>query len=324
MDLTKILRHNPFPPGFYVITGAQGAGKTSLATALLCTDYKRWAGYRRDMAREIAAEYYYQNGVKLGISDRLYFSNIKILLNKKQGLLTHYVDLPRLALPNPDFDVQYLPKGSVVFIQEADLLLFCRTWAETNAYLINLLKYVRHNMLTIFFDCQDIQNLEAAVRRLTMGIFHVNDSYTKRFFFFWKQRKWRYTYVNNQLNNLMKQVANGVEKRVSVVRNGRFRFIGNIFERYQSFSGIWYFLNGIEKRGYEYLPHPKESFSIRDIRAWIAAHPLVKPESMKKQSGKKKQEANNDKVRRAGNDGSKSVQVSNGQVRETQPKTSAV
>lgn len=323
MHLTKILRRSPFPPGFYVITGAQGAGKTSLAAALLCTDHKRWAKYRSDMAREVASEYYRQNGVKLNISSRLYFTNIKILLDKRRRLLTHYVDLPRLGLPNPDYDVQYLPKGSVVFIQEADLLLFCRTWAETNVYLINLLKYIRHNMLTVFFDCQDINNLEAAVRRLTMGIFHVNESYTTSHWLFWKKRKWRYTYVNNQLNNLMKTVANGVEKRVSVVRNGRFRFIGNIFERYKSFSGIWYFLNGIEKKGYEYLPHPAESFSISDIKKWVEAHPLIKPASMRR--GYKKQEAKNDnKVRRAGNDGSKSIQVSAGQVREEQSKTSSV
>lgn len=35
MNLTKMLKSAPLPSGFYAICGEQGAGKTSLATALL-------------------------------------------------------------------------------------------------------------------------------------------------------------------------------------------------------------------------------------------------------------------------------------------------
>ncbi|MBQ7913828.1 MAG: ATP-binding protein [Clostridia bacterium] len=284
MNVTAEIRKNPFPPGFYVITGEQGAGKTSLATAFLCTDAKRWARERWKKAQEIAREYYNANDIRLKIDEYLYFSNIDISLTKQQQK-THYVDLPRFALPNPNFAVQYFPNSSVIFIQEADLLLFCRDWQNTNAFLIDFLKYVRHFNLTVFFDMQDIDNLDAAVRRLVMGIFHVRYSYTARYFLFWKQRRWKFTYINNQLNNLMKDVAD-VKKPLKVVRNGRFRFVGDIFKRYESFSGKWYFLWGIEKKGYEYLKHPKASYKIKEINEFIKAHPLTKPDEMKQSSGK--------------------------------------
>ena len=153
MNLAKELKKSPLPPGVYVVRGPQGVGKTSFCTALLCADYKKWAKYRTSQGKWLADIYYKSNKVRLDISDRLYFSNIKILLNKKKNLTTHYVDVQRLGLPNGDFEVQYLPRGSVVYIQEADVLLFCRDFATLNTYLINLLKYVRHNLLTVIFDC---------------------------------------------------------------------------------------------------------------------------------------------------------------------------
>ena len=288
MNLTAELRKNPFPPGFFVITGEQGAGKTSLATALLCVDARRWARERRLQALEIAEDFETANNIQLDIAEYLYFSNIEISLIKNHK--THYVDLPRFGLPNPFYRVQYFPNSSVIFIQEADLLLFCRDWQTTNAYLIDLLKYVRHFNLTVFFDMQDINNLDVAVRRLVMGIFHIRYSYTARFFLFWKERRWKFTYINNQLHNLMAGFSDSERKRLKVVRNGRFRFIGNIFNRYNSFSGKWYFLHGIEKYGYEYLPHPKASYKIKDIDKFIEEHPLTKPESMKKGCDEKKED----------------------------------
>ena len=50
MNLTRDLRKEPLPIGFYNICGEQGAGKTSLAIALFRTDYKRWRKYRYELA----------------------------------------------------------------------------------------------------------------------------------------------------------------------------------------------------------------------------------------------------------------------------------
>lgn len=294
MNLTRNLRLQPLPSGVFVVRGEQGAGKTSMCAAMLCADYKKWTKWRTEQGRQVAQEYYKENKIRLEISNRLYFSSIKILLDKKRKLYTHYIDVQRLGLPNPDFKVQYLPKGSVVYIQEADILLFCRDYQELNEYLINLLKYVRHNGLTIIFDCQVDSALDKAVRRLTVGVFHIESSYDGRFFFFWKVRRWKFIYIKNQLNDVIKELATvGVKIKVSVVERGRFRCFGNVFERYNSFSGVPYFLWGIDKVGYEYIEHPTESLSVNDINAFVELHPLTRPKDMKK---KKRKDEEKDKT----------------------------
>ncbi len=288
MNLTKSLRKQPLPSGFFVVSGAQGVGKTSFCSALLCADYKKWRKWRSEEGKKLAEQYYADNKIKLNVSDRLYFSSVKILLNKRKKLYTHYVDVQRLGLPNPDYAVQYLPRGSVVYIQEADILLFCRDYQELNSYLINLLKYVRHNLLTIVFDCQAFGALDKALRRLTVDLYYIEKSYDARFFLFWKQRKWKFFYIHNQLNEVVKELAAvGVKIKVSVVERGRFRTLGNIFERYNSFSGVRYFLHGIEKVGYEYREYPHEGYAKNDIEAFVAAHPLERPEDMKKKKQRK-------------------------------------
>ncbi len=289
MNLTKQLKQAPFPSGVFVVRGQQGVGKTSFCTSILCQDYKKWTTWRTAQGEALAQAYFRDNRIKLHVSDRLYFSSIKILLNKRKRLYTHYVDVQRLGLPNPDFPVQYLPRGSVVYIQEADVLLFCRDYDSLNAYLVNLLKYVRHNLLTVIFDCQVDSALDKAIRRLVVGLYHIEASYDRRFFLFWKRRTWKFIYINNQLNDVIKELAAvGVKIKVSVVERGKLKTFGNVFERYNSFSGVPYFLYGIEKVGYEYLEHPRETFNVNDVNAFVAAHPLERPEKMKKKKKKDK------------------------------------
>lgn len=281
MNLSKTLRKEPLPSGVFVIRGEQGVGKTSFASALLSMDYKRHRKYRAEQARELASKYYLDSGVRLDVSKHNYFSNIDILLDKRRNIHTHYIDVQRLGLPNPDFAVQYLPRGSVVFIQEADILLFCRDYMTMNSYLINLLKYVRHNLITVIFDCQTDGALDKAVRRLTVGIYHIECTYKKRFFLFWKPQSWKFLYIQNQLNEVLKDLAQvGVQCNISVVSRGKLRFFGNIFERYNSYSGVPYFLNGIDKIGYEYIPHPKSDLSLKGVKAFCDLHPLERPEVM--------------------------------------------
>ena len=283
MNFTKQLKSAPFPSGFYSICGAQGAGKTSLATALLRTDYKRWRKWRTEQGKALARRFYSESGVRLNISDRLYFSNVKILLDRRKNLYTHEVDIQRLGLPNDNYAVQYLPRGSVVFIQEADVLAYCRDWSSLNEYLKNLMKYVRHNLLTIIFDMQVGGDLDAALRKLSVGKFYVVKSCIKRFLLFWKQQKWKFLYIQSQLNAVVKEFAElGVNIKIPVVEWGSFRVWGHVFDCYPSFSGIPYFLYGIEKVGYEYREHPDGDLSIEGIKRYVAAHPLERPEEMKK------------------------------------------
>ena len=283
MNLTKMLKNAPLPAGFYAIAGEQGAGKTSLAAALFTVDYRRHRKKRKEMAQDLADRFYRDSKIKLKIEDTLYFSNTKMILDKRRGVETWEVDLQRLGLPNDDFSVQYLPRGSCVFIQEADVLAFCRDWETLNNYLVDLIKYCRHLKLTIIFDMQVGGAVDKALRRLLMGIYYVVNSGVSRFLFFWKRQQWKFLYIRNQLNAVVKELSSlGVNLRIKVAEWGRFRIWGDIFDRYNSFSGEPYFLYGIEKVGYEYRRHKDGDLSVEGIKEYLKAHPLTRPEAVKK------------------------------------------
>ena len=73
-----------------------------------------------------------------------------------------------------------------------------------------------------------------------------------------------------------------------MLERGTFRFGKDIFRRYNSFSGVPYFLDGIEEVGYEYKEHPVEDLSIPGIKTFRQHHPLERPEEMKRKSNEKK------------------------------------
>ncbi len=276
-NYTKMLKQAPFPSGFYSICGKQGVGKTSFAVGIMREDYKRWCKWRYSRAVEVLQNYYRSNGIRLNIDPCLYFSNTPILLDRRKGIYTHEIDLKRLGLPNPDYEVQYLPCGSFVFIQEADILAYCRDWNNLSEYLRNLIKYVRHNLLTIIFDMQVGGALDKALRDLLCGQFYVVKSGIKRYWLFWKRQRWKFIYTDPQLNAAVKELTKlGVHIKVSVSDWGKFRVRGSVFDCYNSFSGLPYFLDGIENVGYQYKQHVDGDLSVLGIKQYCAAHPLAK------------------------------------------------
>ena len=262
-------------PGFIVFRGPQGVGKTSLAVAMLCNDYKYHNATRTSDARAFAYDYKRaNNGKTLTIARHLYFTNIKVTLDPRRKIYTHYTDTQRLALPNLLHTVQHFPPHSVVFIQEADTQLFNRLYKDTSKYLIDLLKYVRHNGMTIIFDTQQDSALDKAVRRLAMQVYHVLEQSAVKFLWFELGRRWSFLIINNFLNDAVKDLASiGVHVKLNVVTKGSYRYRGNVFDRYDSYSGQAYFLRYLDD--YTFPEHPKESLAQADIEAYCAAHPLT-------------------------------------------------
>lgn len=283
MNLTKEIKKAPLVSGFYTICGEQGAGKTSFATAILRTDYRYWRKWRYQQGRALADDYEAKNGIELDISETLYFSNTPILLDRRKGIYTHEVDLQKLGLPNDDFEVQYFPRGSIIFIQEADVLAYCRDWDSLNEYLRALIKYVRHNLLTIIFDMQYGGDLDKALRNLTVGSYYMYESGVKRWLLFWRRQYWRFFFIRSQLNNAIKELSQlGVRFKIPVVQRGKFRVFSDVFDCYDSFSGQRYFLKGIEKVGYLYREHVKGGLTVEDINSFVVQHPLSRPVEVKK------------------------------------------
>ena len=275
MNLTAMLKKAPFPPGLYAICGCQGAGKTSSATGIVRTDYKCWRKWRWQQGQALADSFYKANGVKLNVDKSLYFSSPSMILDRRHGIKTHRIDLEQLGLPNDEYDVQYLPRGSFVFLHEVDVLAYCRDWQHLDNYLRLLAKYCRHNLITIIFDMQVGGSLDKALRDLVIDRYFVYESGVKRFLLFWKQQKWKFLCIHNQIANALKELASfGIDLKIKIVERARFRVWGTVFDCYDSFSGVPYFLKDIEKHNYQYLPQEDCDMTVESIQRYCAAHPL--------------------------------------------------
>lgn len=275
MNLTKQIKQAPFPPGLYAINGCQGAGKTSLATAILRLDYKYWRKWRYEQGRELARAFFGASEIKLDVSETLYFSSPSIVLDSRRGIKTWSIDLEKLGLPNDEYDVQYLPRGSVVFLHEVDVLVYCRDWQKLDRYLRLLAKYCRHNLITIIFDLQVGGDLDKALRNLVVDRYFVLSSGVKRFLLFWRRQTWKFLCIHNQNANALKELASFNVKLDDVIcERGKLRVWGDVFKYYNSFSGVPYFLYNIEKHGYEYLEQEEGDLTIEGIKAYCKAHPL--------------------------------------------------
>ena len=275
MNLNSMLRKNPFPPGLYSINGCQGAGKTSFAVALFRTDYKYWRKWRWEQGCNLARAFYERTGIELNVSEVLYFSSPSVILDARHGIKTHAIELDRLGLPNDEYDVQYLPRGSVVFIHEVDVLAYCRDWQKLDTYLRLLAKYCRHNLITIIFDLQVGGDLDKALRGLVIDRYFMLKSGVKRFLIFWRRQKWRFLCIHNQLANALKELPGfGIDLKLKIVERGKFHVWGDVFSYYNSFSGVPYFLVGIEKRGYVYIEQEEGDLSLDGIKRYCELHPL--------------------------------------------------
>lgn len=247
-----------------------------MATAILRLDYKYWRKWRYEQGRELAREFYELNGIRLDVSETLYFSSPSIVLDGRKGITTHLIDLERLGLPNDEYDVQYLPRGSMVFIHEVDVLAYCRDWQKLDRYLRLLAKYCRHNLITIIFDLQVGGDLDKALRNLVVDRYFVLSSGVKRFLLFWRRQTWKFLCIHNQNANALKELASFNVKLDDVIcERGKLRVWGDVFSYYNSFSGVPYFLYGIEKHGYQYVEQEEGDLSVEGIKAYCKAHPLA-------------------------------------------------
>lgn len=277
------LKQYRLEPGFYVIAGQQGAGKTSLATALLSIDFKYHSEERLRIAQS-RVNALNASGYKLKLPKHLYFSNIELSLDKPMSSMratrTHYLSVQRFGLPNDQFDVQYFPFGSVVYISEADVWLYTQQWQQLSKFVWNLIKYVRHNGMTVIFDVQVFDRLPIQLRKLCTDLIYVLSSNYEpaRWWGLIKQRTtWHYNWSKPQqhsaLEEMIKLGAKIKTKKMSF--DGAFTYKGKIYQQYDSYCGEMYFLNGIEKHGYAVQTHAPKSYTPGGVSAYCNSLPLV-------------------------------------------------
>lgn len=273
--------------GLYAVIGKQGAGKTSCATAMLCNDWKYHHLERYEETKSYINVLNW-SGFNLHLPDNktIYYSPDKIILSKKPYVETWYIDPLKFKLPNLREEVQYVPRGSVVFLPEFDNIIPCRDWKNMDKYLIALAKYARHWDLVIIIDFQCWLQLDVSWRRLMMYTLFMYDTYTDYRFRLFKllfripfKRRWKYIWCDNQLNAFVKDISDMCvdEKLVTklkkqVAKDKRYVFRGDIFERFDSTNGDKYFLRGIDD--FQYIPHNKIELSPEGVEEYCRVHPI--------------------------------------------------
>lgn len=278
------------PVGLYAIIGKQGAGKTSSAVAMMCNDWKYHHLERYEETKSYI-NVLNDNGFNLHLpkNKTMYYSPDPVVLSKKPYVETWYIDPNKFKLPNLKQDVQYVPRGSVVFLPEFDNIIPCRDWKNMDKYLIALAKYARHWGLVIIIDFQCWLQLDVSWRRLMMYTLFMYDTYTdyrfwliKRIFHIPLKRRWKYIWCDNQLNAFVKDLADMVVEdklvkrlKKQVTQDKGLVFKGCIFDRYNSTNGESYFLRGI--KDYEYIPHEKFKMTPESVEEYCRTHPIEKP-----------------------------------------------
>lgn len=249
VTFTDELIEKRMPFGFYVLCGAQGAGKTSLATAIMITDFEYHASERFESAcKEVDELNRIDNTYDLHYPKSTYYSREPIALQGdiNNGYYTQKLDISEFGLPSDTWHPKYLPKSSFVFFPELDIDLSCREWTKIPPEIMQAIKYVRHIDLTILADMQVFDRLEKGSRLLATDIFYVlrkNDKYKK--YHWWSKHKylsattWHFLWIKPQILEQARALKNyGVSIPVeNYFKNMKFIFNGNIHEKYDSYSG---------------------------------------------------------------------------------------
>ena len=289
----KIMREL-LPVGLICLLGRKGAGKTQSMVAMMSNDYE-YHGKERYAECVSYNHELNKNGFDLSPPPNacMYFSarlNPFILGNKRK-VETWSVDPDRLALPNLDFDVQYLSLGLVLL--SVLVVAGCRDWDTLTPYLIALAKYARHWDLTVIIDMKVFLQVDVAIRRLMMYTVFVYERYETKKLWFKSKIVWNWVWVDNQLNAFAKDLSsmlskNKVAKRLlkTSVQNKRYVFKNkyHIYNRYRTDTGQMYFLYRI--KDFDYINHEPFKLDPEVINKFVDSNPIVRPEEVKKRKKK--------------------------------------
>lgn len=182
--------------------------------------------------------------------------NFPFVLDKKFKHHALEIDPKRLGLPNEKGDFDYLPFGSTVVVDEGDEVWPNREWQDTPSELIQLLKYIGHNHITLIVIVQILGNLDKKIRELTMEHYHILGRFIKPKRWWRKERFiWYYdiTYPQEILRfQEFKDLGMDVSK--PEVTHCKFVLKDNPHKYYNSRSGLPKFLFNI--KDYKYKTHP--------------------------------------------------------------------
>lgn len=275
-----LINYKDFQSGVYLLVGGQGTGKTSLAVAIARHLYKYCRKKDYNTSKEYIDNLNNSREYNLKLSKHSIYTNFDMQLDRRGRVHSHYIDTTCFGLPNSEYEVVHFPFGSTIIIDEADVILSCKDM-KFRRYIVNLLKYARHNGLRVILISQRLTALQKRVRELVQYVFFCNEQKVSSFFGFVYRIKWRLTVLDNfarQLLEIKKECGCEITKKEmkqSFV-SCKYSTWGNVFKRYDSYVGRAYFLKDLKQ--FEYIPQPIFEFNKKSIDNYCKMHPLVDTE----------------------------------------------
>lgn len=285
------LRRNRLKPGAYAVTGPQRSGKSSWCVAAMDIDCRHHCEERLELAEDIIDNLNSLNqkdSYNLHLPDFPYRSNYEAILGP-DDTPTYHTDIPQFALPANQKNVQYFPPYTVVFADEPDSHLNCRSWEknkEEKAHIVDAFKLVGHNFITWLGAVQVLSRLDAAIRTLiTDNIFiikkkdyYAEDNNKKSIWNLKDERtktviktEWTFLWIKHQIKEQAKELnsfgLNNLAEYIKVedyVKKCTLVYYGNIYDHYNSESGQPYWFNNIED--YKVERHPSQSMTKEAVK----------------------------------------------------------
>ncbi len=265
----EVLKVLGIPPGrVMLVDGAQGAGKTSLVTAMMRADYF-YHSYRRLQA---AIAHYQAKGLDLSslpnvdaLKTHLYYSNVEIALRGSLKTVsdkykTHNVTADDICLPDGIHPAMYFPWGSVIFIQEASDRWHAYDWNKLAKNIRPWLKYLRQANLTLILDTHNDSDIAKQLRELATDELYVDSNFHKpsRFFGLIKARTtWYFNWSYPQSIRAAERRGGNIREYSQAVS---FRIKGDVYNAYDSYGGEALFLRGVYDYGFAVSTHPRLEF----------------------------------------------------------------
>ncbi len=244
------------------ITAPQRTGKNSFVTGFMQHFYK-YQNKRRnketnafiDMLNNIKENG--KNVYKLSKSSAGHYifssKNFPFFLNKKCNNATFEIDPKEIGMPNEKGQFKHIPYGSTIIVDEGDEVWPNRDWQNTPKELIDFLKYIGHNNITLIIIVQVIGNLDKKIRELTMEHYHILGRVVKPKRWWFRQKFiWYYDITYPQEILRYQEFKDlGMDISPPQVTHCKFVFKDNPHKYYNSQGGQPKFLYGIKDYTYK-------------------------------------------------------------------------
>lgn len=235
----------------HIISGAPGAGKSSLNTYFIKKIYKEQGRTLLESCRAKISELNADRLNPLTLPDKPpIFSDFRVrfLVDYETFFEPYYINGYYLGFANERMQTQYLPPYSKVFLGEAQRYYNSRKSANFPDYVSRLFEMHRHYNLDIYMDVQRVMLIDSNIRDLcrhfieVQSVNNVTDELDRIVKSVWQCREFStWTAYSDYLSNGSQNYENKT-----------YVHEGNIFDSFDSYAYFNAFLPG-EGKDFNYL-----------------------------------------------------------------------